>query len=141
MGSEGNFQMTDATSRPLRKFRSDPAFSAVIAFPKFKVGVATRDGRVTHICYLPPGAPEVAPRGALAERAVRQLERYREDPDTVFDLPLLVEGTALQKAVWQAMCAIPRGRTRTQRIPRIDEREQRLDLVIPIPPPRRISRR
>jgi methylated-DNA-[protein]-cysteine S-methyltransferase len=101
-----------------RKFRSDPcladpAFAAVIPFPKFKVAVATRDGRISGIRYLPPAAPELAPQGALAERAARQLERYREDPDARFDLPLLVEGTALQKAVWDAMCAIPRGRTRT----------------------------
>jgi methylated-DNA-[protein]-cysteine S-methyltransferase len=96
-----------------RKFRSDPGFSAVVAFPAFKVAVATRDGRVTHLCYLPPGAPTLAPQDALAERAALQLERYRGDPDTVFDLPLAIEGTALQKAVWEAMCAIPRGRTRT----------------------------
>jgi methylated-DNA-[protein]-cysteine S-methyltransferase len=102
----------------LRKFRSDPslaasAFAAVIPFPGFKVAVATRDGRISGIRYLPPAAPELAPQGALAERAARQLERYREDPDARFDLPLLVEGTVLQKAVWDAMCAIPRGRTRT----------------------------
>jgi methylated-DNA-[protein]-cysteine S-methyltransferase len=96
-----------------RKFHSDPGFAAVIAFPKFKVAVATRADHVAGIRYLPPGAPVVAPRNALAERAARQLERYREDPDATFDLPLLVEGTAFQKAVWQAMCAIPRGRTRT----------------------------
>jgi len=96
-----------------RKHGSDPGFAAVIAFPKFKVAVATRDGRVAGIRYLPPAAPEVTPRNPLAERVARQLERYREDPDTVFDLPLLVEGTAFQKAVWQAMCAIARGRTRT----------------------------
>jgi methylated-DNA-[protein]-cysteine S-methyltransferase len=88
-------------------------WDAVIGFPKMKVAVETREGRVAGIRYLPPVAPEVAPRNALAERATRQLERYREDPDTVFDLPLLVEGTQLQKAVWQAMRAIPRGRTRT----------------------------
>ena len=96
-----------------RKFRSDPVFAAVVSFPKFKVGVATRDGRISGIRYLPPEALELAPQGALAERAARQLERYRDDPDTAFDLPLLIEGTALQKAVWDAMCAIPRGRTRT----------------------------
>jgi len=102
-----------------REFRSDPrfaahpGFAAVIAFPKMKVAVATRADRVSGIRYLPPLAPEAAPRNALAERAVRQLERYREDPDAAFDLPLLIEGTAFQKAVWQAMCAIPRGRTRT----------------------------
>ena len=96
-----------------QKFRSDPDFAAVIAFPKFKVAVATRDDRVTHIRYLPLEAPEAAPRNALAERAARQLERYREDADAAFELPLLVEGTPLQMAVWQAMRAIPRGRTRT----------------------------
>ncbi len=92
---------------------ADPGYSAVIAFPKMKVAVTTRDGQVSGIRYLPLAAPEAAPRNALAERAARQLERYREDPDAAFDLPLLVEGTAFQKAVWQAMCAIPRGRTRT----------------------------
>jgi len=29
------------------------------------------------------------------------------------DLPLEIEGTPFQKTVWRAMCAIPRGRTRT----------------------------
>jgi methylated-DNA-[protein]-cysteine S-methyltransferase len=93
--------------------RSDPVFAAVVAFPKFKVGVATGAGRVTQLCYLPPAAAALAPQDALAERAARQLERYRDDPDTVFDLPLAVAGTPLQLAVWQAMRAIPRGRTRT----------------------------
>jgi methylated-DNA-[protein]-cysteine S-methyltransferase len=100
-----------------REFRSDPdfdpGFSAVIAFPKMKVAVTTRDGCVTGIRYLPPTVPTQTPQDALAERAVRQLERYREDPDAGFDLPLLIEGTPLQLAVWDAMRAIPRGRTRT----------------------------
>ncbi|MGE5639226.1 MAG: methylated-DNA--[protein]-cysteine S-methyltransferase [Clostridia bacterium] len=78
-----------------------------------KVGVLTRAGRVVEIRYLPPSAEVVAPTNALAEQAARQLERYREDPDTTFDLPIVVEGSDLQRAVWMAMCAIPRGRTRT----------------------------
>ena len=96
-----------------RKSYSDPLFHAVIGFPKMKVAVATRAGRVAGIRYLSPDAELVAPRNALAERAARQLERYREDPDARFDLPLLIEGTAFQRSVWQAMCAIARGRTRT----------------------------
>src|SRR5258706_13966560 len=28
-------------------------------------------------------------------------------------VPFVIEGSPLQKAVWQAMCAIPRGKTRT----------------------------
>jgi methylated-DNA-[protein]-cysteine S-methyltransferase len=87
-------------------------YGVVLEFPKMKVAVSTREGRVVGIRYLPPSAPVQAPRDALAERAARQLERYRDDPDAGFDLPLLIEGTPLQRGVWQAMRAIPRGRTR-----------------------------
>jgi len=78
-----------------------------------KVGVATRDGRVTEIRYLPPSAPRVDARNALAAEAKRQIDAYRAHPDFSFDLPILVEGNDFQKAVWRAMCAIPRGKTRT----------------------------
>ncbi len=88
-------------------------YDVVLAFPKMKVAVATREARVTAIRYLPPAAATLAPQNTLAERAARQLERYRDDPDARFDLPLAIEGTPFQKSVWQAMCAIPRGRTRT----------------------------
>jgi len=84
-----------------------------VGFPKMKVAVVTRDERVTAIRYLPPGAELKAPANALAERAARQLERYRDDPDVKFDLPLLIEGTEFQRRLWQALCEIPRGRTLT----------------------------
>lgn len=88
-------------------------YDVVLHFPKMKVAVLTRDGCVAEIRYLAPATPPRAPRNALAERAARQLERYRDDPDAKFDLPLLIEGTAFQRGVWEAMRAIPRGRTRT----------------------------
>ena len=78
-----------------------------------KVAVATREGRLSEICYLSPAAETKAPQNALAERAARQLERYREDPDAKFDLPLLIEGTDFQRRLWDALCKIPRGRTLT----------------------------
>jgi methylated-DNA-[protein]-cysteine S-methyltransferase len=78
-----------------------------------KVAVKTRDGKVVEVRYLPLSAPAIPPKSPLARKAQEQLERYRDDPDAVFDLPLEVEGTPLQRAVWQAMCAIPRGKTRT----------------------------
>jgi methylated-DNA-[protein]-cysteine S-methyltransferase len=88
-------------------------WDAVIDFPKMKVAVATREERIVGIRYLPLAAESKAPANGLAERAVRQLERYREDPDTKFDLPLLIEGTDFQRRVWEIMCGIPRGRTLT----------------------------
>src|SRR5690349_23023458 len=88
-------------------------YDVTVDFPKFKVGVATRDGVVTSLKYLPSSAPAVVAKNALAERAAKQLEGYKRDPNMRFDLPVMIEGSDLQKAVWQAMCAIPRGKTRT----------------------------
>lgn len=88
-------------------------YDVVVAFPKMKVAVIARGERVAEIRYLPPAAAALEPQNALAERAARQLERYRDDPDARFDLPLVIEGSPFQKSVWEAMCAIPRGRTRT----------------------------
>jgi methylated-DNA-[protein]-cysteine S-methyltransferase len=117
-------------------------FDVIIDFPRMKVGVRTRDGRVVEIRYLPPSSGVASPRNELAARAARQLERYRDDPDASFDLPLLIEGTPLERAVWDAMCAIPRGKTRTYgdlaRELRADARavgqacgDNRLPIVIP----------
>ena len=88
-------------------------WEAVVEFPKMKVAVATRDGSLSEIRYLPLSAESKAPENELAERAARQLERYREDPDAGFDLPLLIEGTDFQRRLWAALCEIPRGRTLT----------------------------
>jgi methylated-DNA-[protein]-cysteine S-methyltransferase len=88
-------------------------WEAVVEFPKMKVAVATRDGSLAEIRYLPLSAESKAPENELAERAARQLERYREDPDAEFDLPLLIEGTDFQRRLWAALCEIPRGRTLT----------------------------
>ncbi|HEX4926972.1 MAG TPA: methylated-DNA--[protein]-cysteine S-methyltransferase [Burkholderiales bacterium] len=88
-------------------------YDVVVAFPRMKVAVRSREGRVTDICYLPPSAPIASPLSDLGERAAKQLEAYRADPDTRFDLPLLVEGTPFQRRLWAALCEIPRGRTLT----------------------------
>jgi methylated-DNA-[protein]-cysteine S-methyltransferase len=88
-------------------------YDVTVDFPKFKVGVVTRNGVVTRLEYLPSSTPAVAAKNALAEKAAAQLEAYKRNPDASFDLPVVIEGTELQKAVWRAMCAIPRGKTRT----------------------------
>jgi len=88
-------------------------YDVTVDFPRMKVAVTTRGEKVVGIRYVPLSSARVLPSNALAEKAATQLERYRDDPDTVFDLPLLVEGSPLQRSVWDAMCAIPRGRTRT----------------------------
>jgi methylated-DNA-[protein]-cysteine S-methyltransferase len=88
-------------------------YDAIIEFPKMKVALRTRQDRVSEISYLPPSVATRAPANALAERAARQLAQYRDDPNTEFDLPLLVEGTPFQRQLWDALCEIPRGKTLT----------------------------
>jgi methylated-DNA-[protein]-cysteine S-methyltransferase len=88
-------------------------YDAIIRFPKMNVAVATREGRVSEIRYLPPSVPLKAPANALAERAAEQLTGYLQNPDAHFDLPLLVEGTEFQRQLWDALCEIPRGKTLT----------------------------
>lgn len=88
-------------------------YDVVVAFPRMKVAVRTRDGRVTDICYLPPSTKVLSPRTPLAEQAAQQLEAYLADPDTRFDLPLAIEGTPFQRRLWAALCEIPRGETLT----------------------------
>ena len=84
-----------------------------VDFPKMKVAVTTRDGRVAEIRYLPLSAPEVPASNPLAAEAARQLKAYLANPDMKFDLPLLIEGTDFQKQLWAALCEIPRGKTLT----------------------------
>ena len=88
-------------------------FDAVIEFPKFKLGLRTRGEHVVEIRYLPATALSVKAKNSVAEEAARQLERYRDNPDATFDFPVKIEGTPLERGVWDAMCAIPRGATRT----------------------------
>jgi methylated-DNA-[protein]-cysteine S-methyltransferase len=88
-------------------------YDVVVAFPAMKVGVKTRGDLVVEIRYLPPDTSLLLPRNDLAKKAARQLEAYRDNPDAKFDLPVVVEGTELQKGVWRAMREIPRGKTRT----------------------------
>ena len=89
------------------------SYAAVIEFPRMRVGISIGNDVLTGIRYLPQDTPLVAPECDLAERAVRQIERYRDDPDALFDLPLQVKGTDFQRDVWRQICDIPRGRTRT----------------------------
>jgi methylated-DNA-[protein]-cysteine S-methyltransferase len=88
-------------------------YCAVIQFPVMNVGVRTENETLVGVRYLARSAPLQAPTNRFAERVVRQLERYRDDPDTEFDLPLSIGGTEFQRRVWRVMQRIPRGRTRT----------------------------
>lgn len=50
---------------------------------------------------------------ALLETAKSQLTEYFQGTRRIFDLPLNPSGTPFQKKVWQALCQIPYGETRS----------------------------
>jgi methylated-DNA-[protein]-cysteine S-methyltransferase len=87
-------------------------YQAVVAVPGFSLGVRCDGDEITAIDFLPP-QPEAAPQAPLAKEAVWQLRAYLADPAFVFSLPLRPAGTAFQRRVWQAIAAVPAGRTKT----------------------------
>lgn len=54
----------------------------------------------------------------LLLKARDQLQEYFDGKRLSFDLPLAPEGSAFQKRVWAALCAIPLGRRGVMRISR-----------------------
>ena len=50
---------------------------------------------------------------ALIKEACHQLSEYLKGERQIFDLPLNPKGTDFQKRVWQALCDIPYGETRS----------------------------
>ena len=88
-------------------------YAAKLRAPFAVLGVRTDGRAVTRLSYLPRGERAAAPTDAIAERAVRELERYLEDPQFRFTVPLAPGGTPFQQRVWQALAAIAPGQSRT----------------------------
>ena len=88
-------------------------YQAIINAPFGKLGIRCAEDVLLGVEFLPRGAKVRAPRNALAQQVCVQLEAYFADANYRFSLPLELDGTPHQRKVWQAMCAIPRGRTQT----------------------------
>ncbi|POZ62583.1 methylated-DNA--[protein]-cysteine S-methyltransferase [Chromobacterium alticapitis] len=88
-------------------------YSAVIAAPFGRLGVACRDGELIALSFLPADATLRPPQaGSLEEEAARQLEAYYADPRHIFTVPYRLHGTPYQQRVWMQIAAIPCGETR-----------------------------
>lgn len=92
---------------------SESLFSAIVEASFGAVGIRTEGGSVRELVYLPATFDAKAPADALSERAALQVERYLNDADFRFDLPLAQVGTVFQQKVWAAIAEIPRGKVLT----------------------------
>jgi O-6-methylguanine DNA methyltransferase len=79
-----------------------------------RLAIAAGDTAVTAVRFedmpYPPGDKT---QSRLTGLAAKQIEEYAAGKRRLFELPLLPAGTAFQKSVWQALCAIPYGETRS----------------------------
>ncbi|UWQ40544.1 methylated-DNA--[protein]-cysteine S-methyltransferase [Leisingera aquaemixtae] len=83
--------------------------SASLETPVGALSVTERNGALVRLDW----SAAATGRSALLDRAVAQLRAYFAGELTEFDLPLHVEGSDFQKAVCEAMLAIPFCETRT----------------------------
>lgn len=86
---------------------------AVYTIGGLQLAICAADGHICSVSFggLPDGAGTA--RGGIVEAARSQLEQYFSGRRTTFDLPLKYTGTAFQTAVWQKLCAIPYGCTKS----------------------------
>jgi methylated-DNA-[protein]-cysteine S-methyltransferase len=78
--------------------------------PVGDLSVSEEDGAVVAIDWG-WGSQQIAT--TLLNRACEQLHAYFDGELTEFSLPLAPAGTAYRQRVWQALCAIPYGATRS----------------------------
>lgn len=81
-----------------------------VASPLGPLTVVERDGAIVAINW---GKAQSETPTPLLARAAAQLDAYFTKGLAAFDLPLRPAGSEFQQAVWCAMRAIPRGRTRS----------------------------
>jgi methylated-DNA-[protein]-cysteine S-methyltransferase len=81
--------------------------------------LVARDGALAAVHLVPagerPAGWSLAPAAMepVLARARAQLQEYLAGDRTTFDLPLRLEGTPFQRAVWAALLEIPFGETRS----------------------------
>jgi methylated-DNA-[protein]-cysteine S-methyltransferase len=88
-------------------------YQAKLPTPFALLGIRTEGDVLAEIAFLPGTGKPFAPQSRLAARACAQIERYLNDPQFRFDLPLVPQGTEFQRRVWAKIAAIGAGRTRS----------------------------
>ena len=105
-------RIRNATSEAFAVEASD-FYSAAMRAPFAVLGVRSDGDAVTHVAYLPQGAAEKPPRDRVGAKALREIERYLDDPTVRFTVRLDPGGTEFQLRVWDAIAKIPLSESRT----------------------------
>ncbi len=97
----------------MKKVRQPHVYTAVLNTPVGRIGILSGDGKLRGIDFLTGSSPEKEAEDPLARQVLDQLSAYFNDPRRPFALPLELEGTEFQRAVWKQLCRIKPGTVRT----------------------------
>jgi methylated-DNA-[protein]-cysteine S-methyltransferase len=97
--------------RATRRTADDPCLSVIVETPLGPIRLTWAEEALQEVDLEPDPSPDLA-WGAPEALAV-ELAAYFADPGHRFGLPLRLAGTPFQRRVWEALRAIPPGRTRT----------------------------
>jgi len=88
-------------------------YSAILPAPFGALGVSLAGDALAGLDFLPPDTA-LRPNGSAAVRHVaHELDAYYADPSHEWKLHLAPAGTTFRLRVWQALLAIPAGKTHT----------------------------
>ena len=89
----------------------DAASGFVLNSPVGRLHAAFSDGALVRLHWTKQ--PVSRPQDSAAHRLLDQMSAYFSGDLRSFDIEINMMGTEFQTQVWQAMCAIPYGQTRT----------------------------
>lgn len=89
------------------------SFSAILQLPFGGFGLRFADDQLIELRFLPPEAAPLPPDTPHARQVTAQILAWLAAPHTGAAPPLAERGTPFQRAVWNAIRAIPCGQTRT----------------------------
>ena len=88
-------------------------YQAKLPVPFGVLGIRCSKDALTGIEFLSRNTKPQSPSDPFAQKVCEQLSAYMTNPDFRFSLPVQPDGTTHQHKVWETMCNIPRGKTRS----------------------------
>lgn len=86
-------------------------FDAIVPAPFGAIGIQVRDEFLTRLELLAEPHAAQASNDVFVQSLVNQISEYLQNPQAVLNAPFAVKGTPFQRRVWQAIAAIPSGKT------------------------------
>lgn len=92
----------------------DAKFEALIIAPFGAVVISLQANQLAiNLLTASPSQENIYSAQPLVKQAYTQIMQYLQQPSSPFNLPVAVQGTPFQQRVWQAIAAIPVGKTAT----------------------------